>query len=132
MDLCYGRNANLTLAVCFVTVYSAVALSGCGGPASRSSMSFESPDPSVRALAGVCAANHGDQSAVPRLVDRLEDEDEAVRFYAILALEKLTGTRLSYRYGGSEVTRRAGVERWRRFLVESWDGGETSEVSTGR
>ncbi|MCK4660053.1 MAG: HEAT repeat domain-containing protein [Phycisphaerae bacterium] len=93
---------------------------GCGGDASQLRMSLESPDPSVRALAIVRATDQGDQSIVPFLVDRLEDEDAAVRFYAILGLEELTGDRLGYHYMDSEAKRRASVERWRRFLVESW------------
>lgn len=95
-------------------------------------MSLESPDPSVRVLAIVRAGDRRDYSAVPSLVDRLEDEDEAVRFYAILALEKLTDTRLGYDYGGSALERRAGVERWRRFLVESWKDAGALESSAGR
>ena len=71
------------------------------------------------------AGERSDRSAVPALVDRLEDEDEAVRFYAILALERLTGTRLGYDYGAPEMERRAGVDRWRRSVVQA-SAGETA------
>lgn len=54
------------------------------------------------------------ESLIPLLVDRLDDEDEGVRFYAILALEKLTGTRLGYDYRASASTRREGIRRWQR------------------
>ncbi len=55
---------------------------------------------------------------LPQLVDRLEDEDSAVRFAAIIALDKLTGKRLGYKYGGSLETRSAAVARWRRYVAQ--------------
>ncbi|MFH0981326.1 MAG: HEAT repeat domain-containing protein [Planctomycetota bacterium] len=91
-------------------------------------MALESTDPALRVWAIVQAAERGDESAVPLLVDRLEDEDEGVRFYAILALDRLTGTRLGYRYGASEGERCTSVDRWRRFLAESRRGGPASAV----
>ncbi len=63
---------------------------------------------------------------IPRLVDRLEDEDEGVRFYAILGLEKLTGRRLGYRYGDSADLRRAGVDRWRAFVAIAAEQGASA------
>jgi hypothetical protein len=61
------------------------------------------------------------QPLIPLLVDRLDDEDEGVRFYAILALEKLTGTRLGYDYAATAPERRMAVRRWREH-VRSQDG----------
>ena len=61
------------------------------------------------------AGERRDKVAVPLLVDRLEDEDSAVRFYAILALERITGDRLGYRYEDSASERHDAVERWRQF-----------------
>ncbi len=55
---------------------------------------------------------------LPQLVDRLEDPDAAVRFYAILALDKMTGTRLDYSYADPASRRRAAINGWRDYLVE--------------
>ncbi len=129
MGVGYGRSANLWVGICLAAVCWITGSSGCGPRVPREKVSLESPDSAVRVLAIVRTANDRDQSAVPQLVDRLEDEDRAVRFYAILALDALTGTRLGYKYGGPEVERRASVERWRRYLVESWDGGGASRAA---
>lgn len=64
----------------------------------------------------------GDESAVPLLVDRLEDQDPAVRFAAIIALDKLTGRRMGYWYGHSAEKRAAAVRRWRRYLLTDVGG----------
>ena len=127
MGVACERSANPRVVVYLAAVCWSAGLGGCGASAFRSEVSLESPDPSVRAAAIVHATDRRDQSAVPLLVDRLEDEDRAVRFYAILALDRLTGTRLGYEYGGSEVERRTSVERWRQFLVASRKSAETPE-----
>ncbi len=77
---------------------------------------LQSPDPAARIRAIVDVAEAGETSAVPALVDRLEDEDEAVRFYAIEALKRLTGRDLGYRYYESAYERRPAVQRWRRYV----------------
>lgn len=108
-----------------------MGLNGCAVGGGRPRGSLESPDPSQRVAAIVHAAQRNDESAVPLLVDRLEDEDEAVRFCAILALDKLTGTRLGFEYGAPAAERRASVERWRWYLNESWQGGGATASGNG-
>jgi len=77
---------------------------------------LQAEDPSVRVQAIIAAAQGGDQSCVPLLVDRLSDSDEDVCFYAILALEKLTGTRMGYEYYDPADSRKAAIARWRAWL----------------
>lgn len=62
------------------------------------------------------AAEAKDTSAIPLLVDRLEDEDDAVRFYAILALERITGERFGYHYSQPIDERARAVARWRAYV----------------
>ena len=62
------------------------------------------------------AVARNDHSSIPHLVDRLDDEDVAVRLAAILALERLTDHRFGYRYGASAEGRALATARWRRFL----------------
>ena len=78
-----------------------------------------SKDPGERAAAIKHAAEIQDGSVIHILIDRLEDQDEAVRLFAILALEKLTGQRHGYNYHASEVERFRAVQRWRRYLAET-------------
>lgn len=86
-------------------------------------MGIQSPDPDARVLAIVKAGQRRDVRTVPLLVDRLEDEDEAVRLYAILALDKITGRRLGYDYAGPAGERAKAVARWRRFARDRGSPG---------
>ncbi|MBN2562574.1 MAG: HEAT repeat domain-containing protein [Phycisphaerae bacterium] len=84
---------------------------------------IHSDDPDERIL-GICeAAKAKDRRAVPLLVDRLEDEDDAVRFYAIGALDRITGKRLGYDYAEPLSDRAKAVERWRRYVRDSGRAG---------
>jgi len=69
-----------------------------------------------RILAVRAAGEAGDRKAIPLIVDRLDDEDDGVRFFAILALERLTGTRMGFDYAAPEVERSEAVNRWREYV----------------
>ena len=92
-----------------------LAPAGCAKP-SFYRADIQSEDPGDRILAIRAAGEAGDRAAVPHLVDRLDDEDDGVRFFAILSLERLTGTRLGYNYAASSVERTDAVERWREYV----------------
>jgi HEAT repeat protein len=62
------------------------------------------------------AGEQKDRTAVPILVNRLEDEDDAVRFFAIIALERITGQRFGYEYSQPLAVRTRSVEIWREYL----------------
>lgn len=91
---------------------------GCAAPSTPYPESLISERPAERIAAIKHAAEIGDQSVIAILVQRLEDPDEAVRFFAIIALEKLTGERFGYEYFDSEVERARAVARWRRYVEE--------------
>jgi len=103
--------------VFFVTI-SLFGLIGCGSPHTPYPQSLLSEKPAERASAAKYAAEIGDETVIPILIERLEDEDEVVRMFAILALERLTGTRRGYDYHAPEVQRIRAVQRWRRYLNE--------------
>jgi HEAT repeat protein len=94
----------------------AVALGACA--ASDAGYDLNSPDPRERATAALHAGQTKDTSAVPLLVDRLEDPDPAVRFYAIEALRRITGEDFGYAYYQSDAERAHAVERWRNYLEQ--------------
>jgi len=90
-------------------------IAGCtSGGAYRARI--HSDDVNERILAVRQAAEQNDKSAVPLLVDRLEDEDEAVRFFSILALDRITGQRFGYEYGQPAYRRAKSVEKWRLYV----------------
>ena len=110
----YGR---LAWRLGVVSVWGLV-LAGCAAPHTPYPRSFNSFRPEERIQAARHAAEIHDRQAIPLLVDRLEDDDSAVRLFTILSLEKLTGTRLGYEYRSDDVERARAVQRWRRYGVE--------------
>lgn len=90
----------------------------------------------VRAVRGIAEAE--DRSRLPDLVERLQDDDEVVRFYAIVALERMTGTRRGYSYAASPGQRAPAVAEWRKSVGLPVDSGPsepdkqaTSEAAKG-
>ena len=77
---------------------------------------FQHEDPSVRIEAALEVGRTGNRKAVPYLVDRLTDSEPEVRFVAYLALRKITGETLGYRYYAPAAERDKAVARWRDWL----------------
>jgi hypothetical protein len=93
-------------------------LAGCGSPFNRKMQlsDLEDPNPSVRIMAIKWAGDNKVSSAVPQLVNFLQDEDRSVRFYAIEALQRITGTDNGYDYKADPKRRAEAVGRWREYL----------------
>ncbi|HVP10159.1 MAG TPA: HEAT repeat domain-containing protein [Phycisphaerae bacterium] len=111
-----GLRAWLKKGLASIAILWPVMLAGCESrPVSyRAAIQSANPDERIRGIRA--AAEAKDQHAVPLLVDRLEDEDEAVRFFAIIALGKITGQRFGYDYALPASQRAEAVERWREYL----------------
>lgn len=103
------------------------AVAGCSHPKIDLRTQLEAYDPVDRIRAIIAVAELQKASLVPALVDRLDDTDAAVRMYAIIALEKLTDTRLGYGYAASASERRAAVARWRQYVRE---GAKATQQAT--
>ena len=73
----------------------------------------------VRADASYRAGEARDKSAVALLVERLEDPEADVRFFAVGALQRITGETFGYRYFDDDATRAQAVGRWRQWLAEN-------------
>lgn len=84
---------------------------------------LQSKNADVRIEAILQAGRQKDPKAVPYLVDRLSDSYAEVRFTAIVALEKITGTDRGYRYWAPMADREQAIGRWRQWL-DSRDSGE--------
>jgi hypothetical protein len=109
-----------------------LCLPGCAPRRTPYPAALNSERPEERVNALLHAAAIEDRSAVPVLVERLGDEDEAVRFYAILALEKLTGTRHGYHYYGNERQRWRAIQRWRQAIEEDHEPDNRPVIEEGR
>jgi hypothetical protein len=95
-------------------VVIAGTLASCRAP--RPAPNVADPDPQVK-IAGIKqAAERKDRSALPALVDSLDSDDPAVRFFAIAALERFAGTRFGYEYYWEQDERKESLARWREWL----------------
>lgn len=113
---------------CVIVCAALLASALCGGCFTIKALPFpeslNSPRPDERMQATKTAVNYPYKSAADRraaldlLVGRLDDEDDAVRMFAILALEKMTGTRLGYEYHAPFHERARAVASWRRYLIQ--------------
>ncbi len=108
---------NLPLKFC-VPLLLVLAAAGCGPSGPELYQQFQDEDPAVRIKAIVQAGKLKDQKSVPYLVDRLTDSESDVRFFAIIALQKITGEDKGYKPWEPDAKRKEAVGRWRQYLEE--------------
>ncbi|HTV47651.1 MAG TPA: HEAT repeat domain-containing protein [Phycisphaerae bacterium] len=114
MKLCRLINFLLVIQLCLFTLLVAgCSLFDLGGP------NLNSDDPSQKIPAMRQAAQNHDISAIPALIDALGSEDPAIRFYAIYALEQITGQQFGYVYYAPEPQRDTAIERWKEWLAKN-------------
>ena len=89
---------------------------------------MRNPDQSGKIPAIKEAVEEHDPAAVRQLVKDLDSDDGAVRFFAIEALERLTGESFAYHYYDDEDERRPAVLRWRQWLAE-WEAAAEEKAS---
>jgi hypothetical protein len=91
-------------------------LGGCSAP--RPQRLITNPDISGKIPAIKRAAEQKNFHAVPYLIKELNSDDPAVRFYAIEALQRLTGETFGYEFYADEDERKPAIARWQRWLNE--------------
>jgi hypothetical protein len=85
----------------------------------RMKPSLTDPDPANKIPAIRQAGDRRDASAAPLLVKDLQDDDPAVRFYAIRALTAISGGEtFGYVYFAEDEQRKPAVRRWQQWLTE--------------
>jgi HEAT repeat protein len=99
------------------------SLLGCAPSASEGTL--HSPDPNAKLYAIVRAGERKDRSAIPELIEQLDSDDQAVRMYAIQALQRITGERMGYIHYAEPEQRRESVDRW----VEAYKSGKFGPVA---
>lgn len=98
-------------AIVFLTV------AGCF-TAPRAPRDIADRDPSVKIPAIKAHAGQRNKGVVAQLVADLDNDDPAVRFYAITALRNITGQTFDYRYYDDEFQRRDALAKWQSWLEE--------------
>lgn len=86
------------------------------GCVDRTPATLRDDDPARRIPLIVAAAEAGDRSVVPALIDGLDSVDPAVRFYSFDGLRRLTGLSFGYDWRLDEPDRREAVRQWRDAL----------------
>ncbi|HEY7088988.1 MAG TPA: hypothetical protein VH518_12915 [Tepidisphaeraceae bacterium] len=104
-------------------VLGVLVCAGAGCESGYGARSVKNPDPAAKIPATVDAAARKDMAAIPQLVADLENDDPAVRFYAIGALERVTGHTFGYQYFVDEDKRASAVQQWKAWL-EGWRAGQ--------
>jgi hypothetical protein len=102
---------------------------GCLPRAQSLRQRLEAYDPRGRIHAAGAIAEAGAVDEVPALIDRLDDEDVAVRLAAISALETLTATRLGYTAWAP--ARRTSIRRGRLAELDGPPRGRAGIGSRG-
>ena len=89
---------------------------GCSEPTGPKTIA--NSELSVKIPAIKLAVTNNDKSELAELVKELDDDDAAVRLYAIEGLQRLTGQDLDYHYYDDKEARKPAVERWNKWLSE--------------
>jgi hypothetical protein len=107
----------LVVAVCCVAGLLVLPSASMSCTAPRTPLSIEHEDPGIKIPAIKKAVREKDKSAVPKIVEQLDSDDPAVRFYAIQALEDLTGETFEYQYYHDEGQRKPAIEKWKNWVA---------------
>lgn len=89
-----------------------------GGCFPRADPSITAADPMDSIPAIQRAAETKDRKAIPALVAQLDNDDPAIRFYAIGALRAITGQDLGYHYFDETDERRPALRRWKQWVSQ--------------
>ena len=109
------RHRSTWLGCPLVVLALAISLgTGCS-LAPKSFRKLTDPAPIVRARSVGLGENLPSAQVIPRLIDRLEDEDRVVRLAAFEELKKETGQTLGYVPWAPDAERAVAVARWREW-----------------
>ncbi|MHC4214653.1 MAG: HEAT repeat domain-containing protein [Planctomycetota bacterium] len=115
-----------------LTLVIILILAGCSSPLDRKPQlsDLDNPNSMIKIMAIKWAGDNKLSSAVPQLVDLLQDEDRSVRLYSIYSLRRITGTDCGYDYKAAVHVRAVAIKCWRQFLRtdQSYDQKESQNV----
>lgn len=92
---------------------------------------LQAEDPAVRIVALKDAVRQNDTHAAPLIIDRLSDSESDVRFFAGIALTKLTGEDFGWRAWDPPQQRQEAQNRWRQWAREQYGLAANHESTSG-
>jgi hypothetical protein len=105
-----------------------LVLLGCGGPKLTWQQKMNSSAGVERAQAIMAVGEKGMWTAIPQVIQRLEDDDVSVRVLSGETLRNMTGKDFDYNAYAGEAERREAAARWRSW----WDTeGKAAAVNRG-
>jgi len=87
---------------------------GCQAPRGPVSISSEDPDLKIQAIEQDVALKN--TTDIPKMVQNLQSDDVAIRFYAIQALRRLTNDDFGYRFYEDDDQRAPATALWKKWL----------------
>jgi hypothetical protein len=108
----------------WLLVAGLAAAAGCVSEGPK--VGLKSDDVAGRIIAMKQAAQRRDKKAVPALVDALSSDDPAERFYAISALQRISGQTFGYHYFDPESVRAQSVQSWKQWLAGAQPAAATA------
>jgi hypothetical protein len=109
----------LFMVTALVTVSGVGGSGGCQEPTGLRTIA--NPDPAVKIPAIKQAVDDHDRKQAAAMIENLEDDDPAVRLFAIQGLHRLTGQDFGYLYYASVEERAPAVEKWKQWLRDQSD-----------
>ncbi len=91
-------------------------MSGCQNPVTVDEIM--SSDPVRQARAIKLASNNKDISAMPHLVDLLENEDSGMQTLAITALRNISGENFGYDVWAGPLKKREAQLKWKQYMEQ--------------
>jgi hypothetical protein len=102
--------------ICQTGIWLALLCAGCQDPRGPVTINSDDPDLKINAIQqDVC---NQDKKDLPALVENLDCDDAAIRFYSIQALRRLTHDDFGYRYYETEENRAPAFELWKKWLKQ--------------
>jgi hypothetical protein len=98
------------------SILFAVVLAGAGCQDPRGPVSITSDDPDLKIQAMKQDAVHPRQADTPKLVESLQSDDPAIRFYAVQALRRITHDDFGYRFYDDDDQRAPATAKWQAWL----------------
>jgi hypothetical protein len=95
---------------------AAVCCCLCAGCQDRGPVSIHSDDPDLKINAIQRDAATNNKQDIATMVEDLNSDDPAMRFYSIEALRRLTREDFGYRYYENDDQRAPAIARWKEWL----------------